>query len=164
MLRGVNEGAEFPSASNQRKERFMSIDTKNDWVQSPADLLCTTGYGAAAQPVATAPAGTGNQRNAAKRITFSLGSIGTTQPPLLVALINGTSGQSGSTALYLAQWAFPAIPTSTGGQIDFDNLHIPGSAATPMTLMPTAAPAAATISAVNLQSYLFPKAPAQLTY
>jgi hypothetical protein len=140
----------------------MAVDGRNDWAFSPADLTTISGYTSGANAInVSQAAGANTRQHVAKRINASLGVSGA-QTPIAVIIVNGTTGQTASTALYLASFTL-APPASGVDRFDYDNLHIAGTSATAMTLY-VGAPAAGSNVTAFLQTYDFPVAPKTFSY
>lgn len=144
----------------------MAIDSRNDFVNSCLDLTTSTGSSTgAAVALASVAAQAASIRNVAKRVQATMSvSSGVIQPPLLVGLFDGGS----STGTLLASWHLSPSPASGlapgPAMIDFDNLHIRGTAATAMALSTNANAGAGTLISLNLQSYAFPKSTSAVTF
>lgn len=147
----------------------MAIDSRNSFLYSPLDLTTSTGSatGAATPLASVAASGSAGVFNVAKRvqITYSVSSNGVAVP-LLFSLFNGAS----NTGTVLCSWNVTPQNGSGAGSstsfptifIDADNLHIPGSTANTAMCVSTGANGVAnSLSACNLQTYVFPKANAK---
>jgi hypothetical protein len=127
----------------------MSIPTP---VHSGLDLwsatATTTG---AATATATRAAGAAGVRHVAKRVTITIGAGAAAQPPVQCSLRDG--------ATILRQWTLTAqsntVAAGIGGvqKVDEDDLHLPGTAATAMTLQVDANLAANSNISLNLIGY-----------
>ena len=140
----------------------MAIDEKRiDFVYSPLDLTVSTGSSTgAAVPLASVAAGSASIRNICKRVQISMStSSASVQVPVTIQLFDGAS----STGTVLSTWQ--ATPAAASGLsqnpvvLDFDNLHIRGTAATAMALSGPVGGAAGTLIGLNLHTYQFPRQP-----
>ena len=147
----------------------MAIDSRNDFVYSPLDLVTTTGSSSgAAVPLASVAAAGASRRNICKRIQITMStSSASVQVPITIALYDGAS----STGTQLATWQLSPMTSSTatntnGGYlcaVDYDRLHIRGALNTAMALSGPVGGAAGCLIGLNLQTYAFPIKPAAVT-
>lgn len=127
------------------------------YFNSPLDLWVVNSAAAGAvQASASKAAGIAGLRHVAKRALIALSATGTVQPAIAVNLRDGATGAG----TILVSWAVAAC-VNTGGAtgsvcavvIDADNLNLPGTAATAMTLEYAGAAAAATQTNCTLIGY-----------
>ena len=135
----------------------MSIDLRNDFVQSPLDLIVATASVTGATVCSTSLAAPSNtlNRNCIKRLAVQVAASGA-QPPLFVGIFGG--GATSSTPLAL--FCVTAASSETPSNLDLDNLHVLAPAGVATAIGTTAAPAASTSVAITAVGYVFGKQPA----
>lgn len=104
---------------------------------------------AATQATISAPAGAAGVRNVAYAISAHLITAGTAETTKIN--LNLRDGATGAGTI-LMSWSL-LLTTNTFWKVDLVGLHIPGTAATAMTLEFSAAGDAATLESVNLVYY-----------
>ena len=151
----------------------MAIDSRNDFVYSPLDLFVVTAFAAGTTlAIASTAAQAASIRNVAKRVgvTLSAPAAGQVAPVGVILRDSATSpAQTGGATVKKCYSISLGLAAVSAGlccvNIDEDNLHIPGTAATAMTLEfigttgGSTTPVAASISSATLIGYAFPKQP-----